>query len=279
MNYLNKILFALLINLFIFEANAQIIQASSVSEIKAQISKFNNADTLVLFDVDYVLLAPKDSILRYAGETDRYRAKYFKALTKDFQEQEITLDSNKIPMPEYLISQILSSCKIELVSPEMPRFVNSLDSQNITAIGFTANSTGKYGVVKNEAKLHLSRLKSLGYHFTHNDDLLKEDFPEYISGVVFTNKKDKGKILIKFLKQLNRQYKNIVFIDDRLKNLNSVQNALKDQQINYLAIQYTELKDKNELLNRDIADKQFQILRQQHKWISDDEACELIKKK
>ena len=62
MNYLNKILFVLLINLFIFEANAQIIQASSVSEIKTQISKFNNEDTLVLFDVDYVLLAPKDSI-------------------------------------------------------------------------------------------------------------------------------------------------------------------------------------------------------------------------
>ena len=198
MNYLNKILFVLLINLFIFEANAQIIQASSVSEIKTQISKFNNEDTLVLFDVDYVLLAPKDSILRYAGETDRYRAKYFKALTKDFQGQKITLNSNKIPMPEYLISQILSSCKVELVLPEMPSFVNSLNSQKMTVIGFTANSTGKYGIVENEAKLHLSRLKSLGYHFTHNNNLFKENFPEYVSGIVFTDKKDKGKILKTF---------------------------------------------------------------------------------
>jgi len=271
-----KILFALLISCFVFEADAQIVQTSSVSEIKTYVTKFSNEDTLVLFDMDYVLLAPKDSVLRYAGEKDNYRAKHFKSLIKDLQGKEITLDSTKIPMSEYLISQLLSSCEVELVSPEMPSFLNSLDSQKMTVIGFTANSAGKYGIIQNEAELHLSRLKSLGYNFKNNDDLLKGDYPDCISRVVFTNKTDKGEALLNFLKQLNKKYKNIILIDDRLKNLNSVQNALKGQQINYLAIHYTELEDKNELLNQDIADKQFQILRQEHRWISDDDVRELI---
>lgn len=67
-------------------------------------------------------------------------------------------------MEEYLTSQILSSSKVELVSSDMPSFVNELDSQKMTIVGFTANSSGKYGIVQNEAQLHLSRLKSLGYH-------------------------------------------------------------------------------------------------------------------
>jgi len=51
-----------------------------------------------------------------------------------------------------------------------------------------------------------------------------------------------------------------------------VQNVLKDHQINYLGIYYTELKDKNEVLNQDVADTQFQVLSKEHIWLSDDEA-------
>ncbi|WP_417904854.1 DUF2608 domain-containing protein [Candidatus Tisiphia endosymbiont of Micropterix aruncella] len=279
-NYLNqiklgiKIGFMVFMGFFAFEANAQIVQASSVNEIKTYTSQFDGENTLVLFDLDYVLFVPRDSVLRYAGEKDNYRSKHLKAIFKDFQGKEIVLNGCKVPMEEYLTSQILSSSKVELVSSDMPSFVNELDSQKMTIVGFTANSSGKYGIVQNEAQLHLSRLKSLGYHFKDNDDLLKGYFPECISRVIFTNKTDKGKVLLGFLEQLNKNYKNIVLVDDRLKNLISVQNVLKDKdpQINYLGIHYTELKDKNEVLNQDIADKQFQVLSQEHIWLSDDEA-------
>lgn len=262
----------LLIGLFSLETNAKIVQASSVNEIKKYISQFNGEDTLVLFDLDYVLFAPRDRVLRYAGEENNYRSKHFKAIFTDFQGKEIALGNSKVPMAEYLISKILSSSKVELVSVHMPSFVNELDSRKITVIGFTANGSGKNGIVQNEAEIHLSRLKSLGYNFKDNGDLLKGDFPECISRVIFTNNTDKGKVLLGFLEQLNKNYKNIIFVDDRLKNLISAQKVLKNHQINYLAIHYTELKDKNELLNQNIADKQFQVLTQEHIWLSDHEA-------
>ncbi|WP_375331909.1 DUF2608 domain-containing protein [Candidatus Tisiphia endosymbiont of Temnostethus pusillus] len=274
-----KIVFMVFMGFFAFEANAQIVQASSVNEIKTYASQFDGENTLILFDLDYVLFVPRDSVLRYAGEKDNYRSKHLKAIFKDFQGKEIALNGRKVPMAEYLTSQILSSIKVELLSLDMPNFVNELDAQKMTIVGFTANSSGNYGIVQNEAQLHLSRLKSLGYHFKDNGDLLKEDFPKCISRVIFTNKIDKGKVLLGFLEQLNKNYKNIIFVDDHLKNLISVQNVLKDKypQINYLGIHYTELKDKNEVLNQDIADKQFQVLSQDHIWLSDDEAQARLK--
>ena len=261
----------LFIGLFAFKVNAQIVQAPSVNEVKTHTSQFDGKDTLVLFDLDYVLITPQDRVLRYAGEENNYRSEHFKAIFKDFQGKEIALGKDKVPMAEYLISQILFTSKVELVSPGMLNFVNELDKK-MTVVGFTANSSGKYGIVQNEAELHLSRLKSLGYHFIKdNGRLLKGDFPECISRVIFTNKKDKGKVLLDFLKKLNKTYKNIIFVDDRLKNLISVQNILKDHKINYLGIHYTELKDKNEVLNQDIADKQFEVLARKHIWLSDKE--------
>lgn len=277
-NYLNKIKlsakpgFMVFICLFAFKANAQIVQAPSVNDIKTYTSQFDGKDTIVLFDLDYVLITPQDKILRYAGEENNYRSKHFQAILKNFQGKEIALGKDKeVPMAEYLISQILFTSKFELVSPDMPNFINELDKK-MTVVGFTANSSGKYGIVQNEAELHLSRLKSLGYHFIKdNGRLLKGDFPECISRVIFTNKKDKGKVLLDFLKKLNKTYKNIIFVDDRLKNLISVQNILKDYKINYLGIHYTELKNKNEVLNQDIADKQFEVLARKHIWLSDEE--------
>lgn len=254
-------------------ANADIIQASSVNEIRKHTTPYSNEDTLILLDIDYVLLAPRDRILRPAGEKNNYRSNFFKSLFIDFKDKYITLDKAKVPMSEYLISQILHSTKVELVSLDMPNLINELNSQKTTIIGFTANSSGKYGIVQNEAKLHSERLKSLGYNFIKdNGDLFKESVPECISRIIFTNKKDKGRVIVDFLKQLNKNYKNIVFVDDRIKNLISVQNALQGHDINYLGIHYTELKDKNEILHQDIADKQFQVLRQEHIWLSDDEA-------
>jgi FMN phosphatase YigB (HAD superfamily) len=266
------IIFMIFITFFISNSNAQIVKVSRVSEIAKYTSQLYGKNTLVLFDVDYVLLVPKDKVLRPAGEENNYRSKSFKAINKNFHEKNIIYGKNKIAMDEYLISQILYSTKVELVSLDMPVFFEELESQKMTIVGLTSNSSGRYGVVQNEAELHLSRLKTLGYNFKNNNDLLKVDLPECVSGVIFTNKKDKGKVLLNFLKQLNKNYKNIVFVDDRMKNLISVQNALKNHRINYIGINYTELKDRNEVIDQDIANKQFEVLSQEHIWLSDTEA-------
>lgn len=272
---INKIFIVTIVFVIFYalNSNAQIVQASSLSEIETYIYKFSLENTLVLFDLDYVLFTPKDKVLRYAGEEENYRAKHFKNIFDKFKGKEIEINGDKMPMADYLISQILFSSKVELVSPSMPAFVNKLDSQKMTVVGFTANSNGKYGIVQNEAQLHLSRLKSFGYHFIKdNGDLLKEDFPGCFSRVIFTNKANKGEVIVSFLKRLNKNYKNVVFVDDRKKNLISVERALKDYPVNYIGIHYTELQDRNEKLNVDIADKQFEVLSKEYIWLSDDEA-------
>jgi hypothetical protein len=61
-NYLNEIKLSIKIGLMVliglsaFEASAEIVQASSVNDIKTYTSQFESKDTLVLFDLDYVRL-------------------------------------------------------------------------------------------------------------------------------------------------------------------------------------------------------------------------------
>ena len=82
-NYLNEIKLSIKIGLMVliglsaFEASAEIVQASSVNDIKTYTSQFYDKDTIVLFDLEYVLITPQDKVLRYAGEENNYRSKHF----------------------------------------------------------------------------------------------------------------------------------------------------------------------------------------------------------
>ena len=92
-NYLNEIKLSIKIGLMVliglsaFEASAEIVQASSVNDIKAYTSQFESKDTLVLFDLDYVLFAPRDRVLRYTGEENNYRSTTSKLYLKIFKEK------------------------------------------------------------------------------------------------------------------------------------------------------------------------------------------------
>ena len=67
--YLNKIKlsakpgFMVFICLFAFKANAQIVQAPSVNDIKTYTSQFDDKDTIVLFDLKRSFKAVIESVL------------------------------------------------------------------------------------------------------------------------------------------------------------------------------------------------------------------------
>lgn len=57
------------IGLFAFKVNAQIVQAPSVNDIKTYTSQFDGKDTIVLFDLDYVLITPQYQSLRFYSKS------------------------------------------------------------------------------------------------------------------------------------------------------------------------------------------------------------------
>jgi len=74
-NYLNEIKLSIKIGLMVliglsaFEASAEIVQASSVNDIKTYTSQFDGKDTIVLFDLDYVLITPQYQSLRFYSKS------------------------------------------------------------------------------------------------------------------------------------------------------------------------------------------------------------------
>jgi hypothetical protein len=70
--------------------------------------------------------------------------------------------------------------------------------------------------------------------------------------------------------------KGNVFIDDKSKNLKSVAEFAKQNNIEFIGIEYIKALDEKEALNKNIAQLQFEVLEKEKKWISDTEADRLL---
>ena len=86
----------------------------------------------------------------------------------------------------------------------------------------------------------------------------------------------KGAVVDAFLTSVKIMPKRIVFIDDKSKNLESVAEFAKQNNIEFIGIEYTKALEKKEALNKNTAQLQFEVLEKQKKWISDTEADKLL---
>jgi hypothetical protein len=87
---------------------------------------------------------------------------------------------------------------------------------------------------------------------------------------------DKGKALKAFLNHYKLKFKKIIFIDDRKKNLESVEKTISKLNIPFVGIEYTAAVMHTEPLNEKRAKLQFKTLSKEKKWISDSEADALL---
>ena len=256
-------------------ANAKIVQASSCAQIKAHIQEPTTTPTLLLLDIDYVLLAPQDKILRYAGETSHLRGQYFQALRQDFKGQKIRLtDGTQAPLSSYLLSIILANSSTELVAKDMPEWINKIrHNPQMTVLGFTANQPHRLGIIPNKANFFIQKLHELGYQFMQpHHDIFKTPMPDCEKSIVFTGQKGKGNVMVTLLQHLKKKPQHIILIDDRLENLIDVEQAIQPYGIAFTGIHYDELFKKQENINHQIVHHQFKTLRERHLWLSDEEA-------
>jgi hypothetical protein len=83
----------------------------------------------------------------------------------------------------------------------------------------------------------------------------------------------KGEVLKAFLDYAELSPKKIIFVDDKEKNLKSVEAFAREAKIPFIGFQYTAIVDRSKsLLNEKRAQLQFEVLEKEHKWLSDEEA-------
>ena len=115
-------------------------------------------------------------------------------------------------------------------------------------------------------------LRALGIPFKNDlPELSKGKSYEYAQGVIETEYPSKGPVLKEVLSSLTARPKKIVFVDDRMKQIKSVDDACRELGIPCTAFHYVPIVIAPEL-NEKIEDYQMSILVEEHRWVSDREA-------
>lgn len=226
--------------LFVFSCHAQITQVNDMEEV---FHYFNDADskTLAIFDVDMVLVQPKDPAFQMAN------MKRFSTISKRIMK-EIPADKQMI----FLSLMTISSDPV-LIDARTPQFLQQLIQRGIPTMALTANLTGGFSTIQNMEKWRIHSLRQLGIDFSQAapyqtimvfDDLaaFRCNYSTFIDGVLFVNGTavSKGEAFLAFLKKTNLSPNKIIFIDDREENLKNVEEAIRkfDTSIEYRGLHF-----------------------------------------
>lgn len=257
--------------------SAETIKTINIEIIKKHV-KDEDTDTLVVFDVDDVLMHPYDQILQMQNKA------YLEGLQRELEKRIGSKNA------ETLYSIIFLERQNGPVDDRMRDLIINLQSKQISVLALTNCFTGTFGNIPSMEDWRLSELSRLGYHFEKSwsdvpptvfSDLVpsgrdqsfgNSPLPMFKDGVVFTSAVSKGKALKAFLLHVRRLPKLIIFIDDKKKHLASVEKMAKSLGIRFIGIEYTaiaEAKAQSQALNETRAQTQFKILEKEQEWLSD----------
>jgi hypothetical protein len=276
---LSAVLVCLLL-VFLLQRNvvsAEIIATQDLSPIEALL-KTANKDTLVIFDVDDVLIMPTTQIFQ--------RPTNDKILKELFSDLKSRLGNKR---EELLYSLILLQEPSKLVDPNILSLIKDLQTKGVPVLGLTALSTGSMGKILFLEDWRIQTLNDLGINLNRYwIDVSPKKFlesnikdpnrpPAFKKGVLFSSKTPKGKVLKYFLQYVNFTPKKIIFIDDWRENLVSVEKFCKERGIEFIGFEYSGAYRRDESLNEARARLQFKILENEQKWLSDEQTDKRMK--
>lgn len=244
MGRINKIITLLIHMLFSNTLLAEIIEIHRITEIEKAITPLKSSE-LLIFDIDYTLTEPSEPVLQMAV-IKQNKERFRKELAKFTDEQ-------KLLVPVLMVTQSES----RLTDPSIPRLIQKLQNQKIPLLGFTAIDTSDIPQIGFIPDWRAGELKRLGIDFhSTTASFPKENiefteipafrgtFPLYKDGILYSNvAPSKGHVLKAFLSKTNQTPSRIIFVDDSLENLQSVEAELKNAGVPYLGIHYREQVD------------------------------------
>ena len=237
---MRKIFLMIVMTLCIFTCNAKITQVSDMKEV---FDYFNDADskTLVIFDIDMVLVQPGDPAFQMAN------MKRFSAISKRIMS-EVPSDKQMI----FLSLMTLSSEPV-LIDDRTPQFLQQLMQRGIPSIALSSNLTGNLRNIPKMEVWRVEGLRQLGIDFSKTtpcqssivfDDLAsyRGNYSTYLDGMLFVNGTtvSKGEAFLSFLKKAHLSPNRVIFIDDREDNLKSLETAIQtlDRPMEYQGIHF-----------------------------------------
>lgn len=261
--------------LIINSALADIIETSNLLPLKEILQKADK-DTLVIFDVDRVLIMP-------TNEHTLNRNPYRKKLWEEIQSRH-SKEERKV-----LYAITASQAEWRLVDPDVINVLAYLKKHQIPSIALTSFYTGKFGNIEKIEEWRVKHLQYFGIDFTNLTPMEEElsatelagegGIPMLRSGIILTANIDKAKILEYMLSHSNYYPKTIIFIDDQLSNLKALEVLSNKLQIKFHGLHYTAVSQMPiPIINEQMENLRFKILEKEHKWLDYHELAEIIQR-
>ncbi|MBU6184029.1 MAG: DUF2608 domain-containing protein [Rickettsiales bacterium] len=244
-----------------------------LSEFKHAIAAASK-NTLVIFDVDNVLVMPTDE---YTLGRNSYRTELWNKLKFKWSKEEL----------KNIESAAIKRSEVTLVDPSIGAILEDLHARQIPTIALTSINTGRYGVIECWEDLQIARLNKCGISFSCTTPFADVPVTNVInnkgvtirpvckSGVIVTDNTDKGEVLKHFLQIHNYFPKTIVFIDDKLDNILSLKEMSKACGINFYGFHYTAVQSMTLSYvteeNREKEEYRFKVLEEKGIWLNDKE--------
>jgi hypothetical protein len=257
-------------------AYGEIHRVETFDKLWTSLDEFHE-ETLIVFDVDYVILMPKDAVLR-RPHGDAVRSKMHEKYISHLPEEE----QNRIHTQTFLDSPKT------LVDRGIPRLIEHLHERSIKTIALTALQPGPLGSLASSEDWRINQLKEHGVDFSFSfpstvhmilsSHSFCSPFPVFKQGILFSRPHSKGEVLSAFLKQISWKPSLIIFIDDSLNYLKSVQTAMQRDEIPFLGLHYIGAETIPCEIDEEIAEMQFKILIETGIWMSDEEVKALLQR-
>lgn len=240
---------------WLMPAHALIVTSDNINDIV----KYADKGTLVVFDLDNTLIKNNQTL-----GSDQWFYAYFKKL-----KSEGHTDANSLAKTVQIYTEAQKKSKASLVEPVASKIVADLQKMNpnvmaLTTRGFVLKDT----TISQLNSVDIDFNKGFGKHkfFTLTPPI---NSAKFYHGIAFSDDNDKGSCLLDIIEKENLKFNKIVFIDDKIKNVKSIDKAAKEKGIEYVGIRYSHLDSEAGNLDTEVASIQQEFL---EKIISDEEA-------
>jgi len=238
--------------------------ASSALEI-FELIKTIPAEASIFLDVDDTIITPKSVTFRsppFNQMLDRIKAN--KSNYDNFEE---------------MVSNWRLQRKVMLIDEKWVNVINKL-KENHPVYALTQMNTGEFGNIPSVQEWRYNELKNLGIEFSGNEKLAiyntaKKDDAVFYKGIFITGNHSKSGTLAKFVEGLQASF--IVFVDDRKKHIEDVQDYCQKNNIGFLGILFDGLKNLSGEPDPKLAEFQELHLIENAEWLEDEAAYKLMK--
>lgn len=249
--------------------SATIVTTRTVEPIKEAVDRLDQ-NSLVLFDIDQVLLTRSDMIFQQ-GVHEQVKRLYDRFLATHSKDEVKRLDSIVwMQSPEQIVDQ------------KMLILIREIQQRKIPVMALTKAGSGRYGCIASFEEYRADALKKFGFDFSSSffgmrkksfDEFKVSHPPVFTRGVLCTGRVGKGEALRAFLQYINFSPKRILFVDDLLENISDVEKVCEEKHIGFEGFVYTEVQERPvPTFHQELVDFQIAVLEKEGRWLPDHEA-------